>query len=156
MSIPMAIGARKDIPRRERLAARAAVAAARLLAALPPRRIRAVLNLARAGACPATAAQAQAARDAVAAVSTRCAGQYCLQRSLAVALLCRMAGTWPTWRTGIRTAPFQAHAWVEVDNRPIGEPRPAGYYTPTVTVGPRLKRLSLARALSGQLCPWPR
>lgn len=140
----MSIGREQPLSRRRRLTARIVVAAARPLSALPPRRIRAALNLVRRGARPATAAQAQAARAAVTAVSTRCAGQYCLQRSIATALLCRLSGTWPTVRTGIRTAPFRAHAWIEADGEPIGEPRPAGYYTPTVTVAParRLGRWS--------------
>ncbi|WP_443072538.1 lasso peptide biosynthesis B2 protein [Streptomyces sp. RPT161] len=55
----------------------------------------------------------------------------------ASALLCRLGGTWPTWCTGVRTTPFRAHAWVEVGGVPIGEPVPAGYYTPTLKVPPR-------------------
>ncbi|TVL90274.1 lasso peptide biosynthesis B2 protein [Streptomyces sp. SAJ15] len=61
------------------------------------------------------------ARHAVVAVSVTCAGQGCLQRSVATALLCRLAGTWPDWCTGIRTNPFLAHAWVEGDGEPVGE-----------------------------------
>ncbi|GAA0490035.1 lasso peptide biosynthesis B2 protein [Streptomyces sp. NPDC046215] len=134
MSCPIALGRAAPPPVRRRLAARLAALAARLLAALPPRRIRTALTVLRTGAAPATAGQALAAREAVVAVSTRCAGQNCLQRSLATALLCRMGGTWPTWCTGVRTAPFRAHAWVEVDGVPIGEREPPGYYTPTLTV----------------------
>ncbi|MFC4912921.1 lasso peptide biosynthesis B2 protein [Actinomadura gamaensis] len=104
-----------------RLAARPAVTAARLLAALPPRRIVAVLSLLRRGARPATYEEALAARRDVTAASTSCAGNYCLPRSLAVVLLCRSRGYWPTWCTGVRTPPFAAHAWVQVDGRPVGE-----------------------------------
>ncbi|MFG3256070.1 lasso peptide biosynthesis B2 protein [Streptomyces sp. NPDC048172] len=136
MSVPFALEERPSVPLRRRLAARLAVAAARALIPLPPRRLRAALRLLRTGARPATTAQAAAARDAVVTVSTRCAGQHCLQRSLATALLCRMTGNWPTWRTGVRTSPFRAHAWVEADGQPIGEPHPAGYYTPTITIAP--------------------
>jgi hypothetical protein len=136
MSTPLTLEPQRALPLRRRLPARLAVAAARILAAQPPRRIRAVLRLIRTGARTATTAQAHDARDAVVAVSTRCAGQHCLQRSLAAALLCRMTGAWPTWRTGVRTSPFRAHAWIEADGRPIGEPHPADYYTPTMTVGP--------------------
>ncbi len=136
MSTPIALGERRALPPGRRLAARLAVAAARVLAALPPRRIRTVLKLVRTGARPAAAAQALGARDAVMAVSARCAGRHCLQRSLATVLLCRMSGTCPTWRSGVRTAPFRAHSWVEAGGRPVGEPHPAGYYIPTVTVGP--------------------
>ncbi|WP_246571827.1 lasso peptide biosynthesis B2 protein [Streptomyces tauricus] len=123
-------------PLRWRLPALLAVAIARPLSALPPRRIHAALRLARTGAAPAAAGRTLSARNAVVAVSTRCAGQGCLQRSLATALLCRMTGMWPTWCTGVRTAPFQAHAWVEAEGMPIGEPHPPGYYAPTLTVPP--------------------
>lgn len=70
------------------------------------------------------------------AVSLLCAGDGCLPRSLATALLCRLRGTWPTWCAGARTAPFAAHAWVEVAGEPVGEPHPAGYYRALVTVPP--------------------
>lgn len=69
------------------------------------------------------------------AAGARCRGQGgCLQRSLATVLLCRTRGTWPTWCAGVRTSPFRAHAWVQVDGTPIGEPEPAGYYRPMMTV----------------------
>ena len=37
---------------------------------------------------------------------------------------------------GVRTSPFGAHAWIEVDGQPIGELYPAGYYRPLITVHP--------------------
>ncbi|MFI9204099.1 lasso peptide biosynthesis B2 protein [Streptomyces sp. NPDC053048] len=134
MTPPLALW--DPLPLRTRAAAHVSVAAARLLALLPPWRIRALLGLIRRGAVPATPAQAGAARDVVVNVSTRCAGRACLQRSLAVVLLCRLRGTWPTWCTGVRTSPFRAHAWVEAEGRMVGEAEPPGYYTPTLTVGP--------------------
>jgi hypothetical protein len=103
---------------------------------LPPRHLRTVLETIRRGAPPATARQAAAARTAVVSVSLPCAGKGCLQRSIATALLCRARGTWPTWCTGVRTHPFTAHAWIEVDHQPIGEPHPAGYYTTLITIPP--------------------
>ncbi|TYB58951.1 lasso peptide biosynthesis B2 protein [Nonomuraea sp. PA05] len=112
----------------------AAVGAAHLIGRLPPARIRAVLELARRGAAPATAEQAKAARDAVMAVSLSCAGEGCLPRSIATALLCRLRGSWPTWCAGVRVHPFAAHAWVEAGNRPIDEP-PASYHR-TIVVPP--------------------
>lgn len=124
-------------PLRRRLAAHTAVCAARLLAHLPPRRLRAVLHTARRGAAPAGYAQALRARQDVIAVSTLCAGRYCLQRSLAIALLCRIGGTWPTWRTGVRTPPFAAHAWVEAQGRRVGEPDDTATYRTMLTVAPR-------------------
>lgn len=127
-------GIRPPLPRR--IAAHTAVTAARLIAHLPPRRIRALLNAARRGATPATYTQALQARQDVTAVSTLCAGRYCLQRSLATALLCRMSGNWPTWCSGVRTPPFAAHAWVEADGRRVGEPEDAATYRTMISVPP--------------------
>ncbi|MFS8102859.1 lasso peptide biosynthesis B2 protein [Lentzea alba] len=129
MTAPGALPERLRLPLRQRPLPLFAVFVARLLAKLRPRRLRAVLLRLRRGARPATRAEALAARSAVVAVSLRCAGeQGCLPRSIATALLCRLRGTWPTWCTGVRTSPFSAHAWVEVDGEPVGEPFPAGYY----------------------------
>lgn len=128
MSMPLAMPERKKVPLRRRVAGHTVVIAARLLARTPPRRIRKIVSLLARGARPASVDDAQRARDTVVAVSALCAGEGCLQRSLATVLLCRMAGTQPTWCTGIRTEPFRAHAWVEVGQMPVGEPWPAGYY----------------------------
>ncbi|MES4907513.1 MULTISPECIES: lasso peptide biosynthesis B2 protein [unclassified Streptomyces] len=136
MSAPMALADRDRLPLHRRVAPWLAVVAARLLARAKPARVRAVLESLRRGARPATAEQALAARRAVVAVSLRCAGQACLQRSIAAALLCRSRGVWPTWCTGVRTSPFEAHAWIEVAGEPVGEPYPAGHYRPLLSVAP--------------------
>ncbi|MEK8172034.1 lasso peptide biosynthesis B2 protein [Streptomyces sp. M19] len=104
------------------------------------------------GAVPATAAQALRARRAVVAVSRRCAshGSH-LQRSIAVALLCRAWGSWPTWCTGCAPT-LHPHAWIEAEGRLIGEPHPPGHYRPLFTVpGPshRARRGSAAHVASG-------
>lgn len=115
-------------PLRRRILAHFAITAARFIARLPPRRIRAILGALRRGATPATYEQALAARTDVVATSIRCAGKYCLLRSLATTLLCRMRGVWPTWCTGVRTPPFAAHSWVEVAGQPVGEPPDTASY----------------------------
>ncbi len=108
---------------RGQVGARLATGVALLLTRrLSPRRLRQVLRLLSRGSRPATRDQALYARQAAVTVSTRCAGLGCLQRSVAAALLCRMHGRWPDWCTGFRTDPFGAHAWVEVDGEPVGEP----------------------------------
>ncbi|MFI2077325.1 MULTISPECIES: lasso peptide biosynthesis B2 protein [Streptomyces] len=56
-------------------------------------------------------------------MSHGCSGPYCLQRSLATALLCQLGGTWPTWCTGVRTPPFATHAWAEPTDNASGNPR---------------------------------
>ncbi|MBB5122105.1 hypothetical protein AF335_08670 [Streptomyces eurocidicus] len=126
----------EHVPWRRRLKARLAVAAARPLLGLAPARLRRLCAFLRRGAAPAGYEQALAARTAVVAVSVRCAGQGCLQRSLATAVLCRLEGAWPTWCAGVRTRPFRGHAWVEADGRPVGEPYPPGYFVPMVKVPP--------------------
>jgi Transglutaminase-like superfamily len=141
MSQPMALQRRRRLPHRQRPVALVAVGAARIVAQLPPRRIRAVLTLLRHRAAPATYQQAEEALDAVLAVSVLYGGRYCLQRSLATTLLCRIRGVWPTWCTGVRTAPFIAHAWVEAEGQPVGEPHGPGYYRPLIVIPPaRLTR----------------
>ncbi|WP_119726786.1 lasso peptide biosynthesis B2 protein [Thermomonospora amylolytica] len=139
MTVPSALTRPSGVPRSHRIAARAAVAAALPLTLLPPRRLRAVLALVSRGARPARHPQAEAARNAVLAVSLTCLGaQGCLPRSLATALLCRIWGVWPTWCTGVRVKPpFGAHAWVEADGRPVGEEGPEGYLNPLIAVPPR-------------------
>jgi hypothetical protein len=122
---------------RQRPAALLAVGAARILAQLPPKRIRAALTLLRRRAAPATYHQVENAHDAILAVSVLCGGRYCLQRSLAITLLCRIRGVWPTWCIGVRTAPFAAHAWVEADGQPVGEPNLSGYYSPLIVIHPK-------------------
>ncbi|HEY8472875.1 MAG TPA: lasso peptide biosynthesis B2 protein [Natronosporangium sp.] len=136
MSGPVAMPARGRVPWRQRPAVWLAVGLARVLAAQPPHRLRWLLRQLRRGARPATVEQARAARAAVVATSPLCAGEGCLPRSIATAVLCRLRGNWPTWCTGVRTAPFAAHAWVEVAGEPVDEPYPAGYFRPTVTVPP--------------------
>lgn len=123
MSTPVSVNRAGDrLPLARRTEALIVVAVARALARIPPRRLQQLLATARTGAQPASLEQALSARHAVVSVSTFCAGNGCLPRSLAAALLCRLHGTWPTWCTGVRTAPFSAHAWIEVDGRAVGEP----------------------------------
>ncbi|MFD4407866.1 lasso peptide biosynthesis B2 protein [Nocardia sp. NPDC058499] len=123
-------------PLHQRLGPYTAVALARMLVRLPPRRLRAALTVVRRGAAPADYDRTMRARQDVIAVSTRCSGQYCLQRSVATALLCRLHGSWPTWKTGVRTSPTAAHAWVEADGRPVGEPRDTADYRTILNVAP--------------------
>ncbi|MBV8543038.1 MAG: lasso peptide biosynthesis B2 protein [Pseudonocardiales bacterium] len=136
MTQPQTVARGRRLPLRRRPAVLVAVGTARMLAHLPPRRIRAVLTALRRGAVPATYRQVEDAMDAVLAVSVLCGGRYCLQRSLATTLLCRIRGVWPTWCTGVRTSPFVAHAWVEADGRLVGEPQDPGYYHPLIVIPP--------------------
>ncbi|MBO2464978.1 lasso peptide biosynthesis B2 protein [Actinomadura violacea] len=85
---------------------------------------------------PAGRAQAERAFTVITILHPRCGGDTgCLLRSIAVAMFCRTAGTWPTWRSGVRYPPLHSHAWIEVDGRPVGEPAHLiATYTPTITI----------------------
>ncbi|MEU7135042.1 lasso peptide biosynthesis B2 protein [Streptomyces sp. NPDC046261] len=121
MTFPVVPEHRSPLTLGRRLLARLTVTVAWLLIRMPPARLRRTLGLLSRGAHPATGAQALASRRAVVSVSRTCAGQGCLQRSVATVLLCRLTGSWPTWCAGVRTEPFRAHAWVEADGLPVGE-----------------------------------
>lgn len=122
---------------RRSVSARLAVALARPLSILPPVRLRQVLALLVRGGRPPVAADVLGWRNAVNTVSRRCAGEGCLQRSIAVMLLGRLAGAPPAWKTGFRPDPFIAHAWVEVDGVPIGEPEGITHFHTVLAVGHR-------------------
>ena len=137
MSTPEAITYNpRSLPLPRRLLVRAAVAVGHLLAAQPPRRIRRVLGWLGRRAEPATLDEAKEAREAVVAVSLACAGhEGCLVRSIATVLLCRVRGKCVTWCVGVRRLPpFGAHAWVEVNGTPVGEPYPPDYFRKFFTV----------------------
>ncbi len=105
-----------------RVQALLAVAYARCLARRDPQWLERRLRRISRNARPATASETLTAYQQVISVSTRCSGRWCLDRSIAVALLLRMRGVWPEWHTGVCLNPFRAHAWVAVDGKPIGEP----------------------------------
>ncbi len=122
MTTPVVAEYAPRLPLYRQLGPRLAAGVARLLVKLPPARLARVLRVISWGARPAGYAETARARQSVVSVSTRCAGLGCLQRSVATALLCRARGRWADWCTGFRIQPFGAHAWVEVDGRPVDEP----------------------------------
>jgi hypothetical protein len=107
-----------------RIRTRLAVAGARLLARLPAIRLRRVLERLSRGARPSTFDEAAGARRSVLSASMPMHGWHaCLARSLAIALLCRLEGHWPTWCSGVTISPPPlAHSWIQVDGLPVGEP----------------------------------
>ncbi|MFI0915166.1 lasso peptide biosynthesis B2 protein [Streptomyces abikoensis] len=136
MSVAVTVDKPPRIPIHRRPLPLLAVVAGHLIGRLSPRTIRNVLTVCARGARPAGYAEARRARARVVAVSVRCAGQGCLPRSIATALLCRAGGSWPTWHAGVQTMPFRAHAWVEAENRPVDEPLSTTHMQPLVTVPP--------------------
>lgn len=99
-----------------------AISVARVIALLPALRITQVLGALRRRSRPSHVGEVSDLRAAVCRASVRCAGQGCLQRSIAVFVACRLQGHTPVWASGFRVAPFGAHAWVEVDGSTVGEP----------------------------------
>lgn len=98
------------------------VAIARVLARSSPRRLAQVLSAVARSCGPAEQSHVEVVRRQVEAVSVLCAGEGCLPRSIAIALLCASdSRAWPSWRTGVRVEPFRAHAWVECDGVATGE-----------------------------------
>ncbi|QIS10461.1 lasso peptide biosynthesis B2 protein [Nocardia arthritidis] len=118
--------------------ARFIIVVATVLTYLPPYRIRQILMVVRRGAHPASHESAVAARNAVVAVSMRCAGRDgCLVRSLSTVLLCRFFGQWPTWCIGVQNLPpFGAHAWVEAEGKLVNELVPYDYLSRLIVVPP--------------------
>ncbi|MFE7764279.1 lasso peptide biosynthesis B2 protein [Streptomyces sp. NPDC057438] len=122
MTTPAVAEQAPRLPLHRQLAPRCAAGAARLLVRLSPARLQRVLRVISKGTRPAAYGEVARARRSVVSVSTRCAGLGCLQRSVATLLLVRARGRWTDWCTGFRIQPFGAHAWVEVDGRPVDEP----------------------------------
>lgn len=134
MTTPAVAEHAERLPLRSQLRPRCAVGVARLLVLLPPARLHRLLGVISSGTRRAGYAEAARARRSVVAVSTRCAGLGCLQRSVATVLLCRWHGQWADWCTGFRTQPFGAHAWVEADGRPVDEPGDMTAFTTVLAV----------------------
>jgi hypothetical protein len=135
MTMPMTLSDRRRLAPAEWPAALVAVGVARVLARCSPYRIARVLGpLVRSARRPATPDEAGAAREVVVSASRMCAGQYCLQRSIAVVVLLGLRRRGVTLCTGVRTRPFAAHAWVETVGSPVGEPPDVASFHRTMTV----------------------
>lgn len=109
---------------------------ARGLSRLPPATLCAALSAVGHRTRRSHADEALRIRSLVCASSTRVSGMECLERSIAVFLMCRLRGHCPVWCTGFRVDPFAAHAWVEADGGPVGEPPEIASYTKATTVDP--------------------
>lgn len=136
MAIPVGPEASVRITLSERARALFAVGAGSLVARMSPRRICNFLEWVGRKSDPADAVQAGRARYAVCAVSARCSGMGCLLRSVSAFIYCRCQGTSPDWCSGFRTSPFAAHAWIEVDGCPVGEPGSLSSFVTVLSVRP--------------------
>jgi hypothetical protein len=142
MSYSMALPDRSSTNRprlRRRLVIHVVVLVARVLATLPPGRLRRVLARVCGPARPAGPGDAERWYTEVTACSARCAGwRGCLPRSISICLLARLEGTWPHWCAGVvATPPFAAHAWVEAGDQIIGDPGRPGDYRALLRVSPQ-------------------
>jgi hypothetical protein len=133
MSLPLSAQPSIATRGRRALTVRCVVSVAYLITYVRPQQIRRLLVELSRGVRPSTREQVEAARAAVCGVSERCAGEGCLQRSIATVLLCRLEGHTPSWCSGYRTAPFVAHAWVEADGVPVSEPPEVASYRRVLT-----------------------
>lgn len=136
VAIPVGPEASVRITLSERARALFAVGAGSLVARMSPRRICNFLEWVGRKSDPADAVQAGRARYAVCAVSARCSGMGCLLRSVSAFIYCRCQGTSPDWCSGFRTSPFAAHAWIEVDGCPVGEPGSLSSFVTVLSVRP--------------------
>lgn len=119
------------------LRTRGCVAVAFAVSQLRPSRIRRLMQAVVRGGRKPGIAESEYHRGLVVSVSTLCAGEGCLPRSIATALLARSYGYGVTWCTGVRDRPFSAHAWVEIDGRPVGEPADLGEYRKMIVCRPK-------------------
>lgn len=134
MSSPIPLPEPVELRRSEWFVGVIAVTLAGLLSKLSPSRLERVLKFLKRGSRGSCYARAARARNIVTSISLRCAGEGCVQRSIASVIICRLQGVWPTWNSGVRTKPFRAHAWISVDGRPVEEPESTSSFTPLISI----------------------
>ncbi|KAF6569857.1 lasso peptide biosynthesis B2 protein [Paenibacillus polymyxa] len=102
---------------------------------LPPSMIEKIFSRLTRRYPAASNEQIQVIRDAVCTVSMRCRSQGgCLRRSLAVVVATWLKRRSVSWCTGYALEPFRAHAWVELNSIPVGEPDEISLYTKVISV----------------------
>lgn len=88
---------------------------------LPPKKLSEIIEKLSKNTRKSLPMEVEGWRTSINSINVRCAGNGCLQRSVAVMLRGIIARRTPDWVSGFQVAPFIAHAWVEVDGIPIGE-----------------------------------
>jgi hypothetical protein len=127
MTTPMALdtGTRSDLIRRgDRLLAPMCLTVAEHLVRLKfGRLVAGVRHAKRTCRRPATTIEAGRITAAVHHAARHRAGRVaCLEYSLAAMLVAILRRRSLDWCIGARLMPYASHAWVETDNRPVGEP----------------------------------
>lgn len=135
MEIPLFSEQPKQVSNGARWFARLAILLSAPLNWLPPSMIEKILSRLTRRYPSASKEQVQVIRDAVCTVSKRCRSQEgCLRRSLAVVVATSLKRRSVSWCTGYALEPFRAHAWVELNNIPIGEPDEISLYSKVISV----------------------
>jgi len=135
MNIPLFPERIEQVPRRIKLLTRMALFLSAPLNRVSPQTIEQVLTHLTKRLPAATEEQVLDIRAATCAVSRRCRSQDgCIRRSLAVATATCLIRRSVSWCTGYAQDPFRAHAWVELNGKPVGEPKEIYMYTKTIDV----------------------
>ncbi|MED3801033.1 lasso peptide biosynthesis B2 protein [Lysinibacillus xylanilyticus] len=135
MDIPLFPEQPEQVSHRAKWLARLALLLSAPLNWLSPNMIEKILSRLMRRYPSASKEQVQVIRDAVCTVSKRCRSQEgCLRRSLAVVIAMWLKRRSVSWCTGYAQEPFRAHAWVELNSIPVGEPDEISLYSKVISV----------------------
>ena len=121
MSSPVRMEQRTKLSVKNKITALFCANVSFFLIKLPPKKLSEVIEKLSKNTRMALPKEVESWRTSINSINVRCAGNGCLQRSVAVMLRGIIARRTPDWVSGFQVSPFIAHAWVEVDGIPIGE-----------------------------------
>ena len=121
MSSPVRMEQRTKLSVKNKITALFCANVSFFLIKLPPKKLSKIIEKLSKNTRKALPKEVESWRTSINSINVRCAGNGCLQRSVAVMLRGIIARRTPDWVSGFQVSPFIAHAWVEVDGIPIGE-----------------------------------
>ena len=121
MSSPVRMEQRTKLSVKNKITALFCANVSFFLIKLPPKKLSKVIEKLSKNTRKALPKEVESWRTSINSINVRCAGNGCLQRSVAVMLRGIIARRTPDCVSGFQVSPFIAHAWVEVDGIPIGE-----------------------------------
>lgn len=121
MSSPVRMEQRRKLSVKNKIIALFCANVSFFLIKLPPKKLSEIIEKLSKNTRKAFPKEVESWRISINSINVRCAGNGCLQRSVAVMLRGIIARRTPDWVSGFQVSPFIAHAWVEVDGIPIGE-----------------------------------
>ena len=121
MSSPVRMEQRTKLSVKNKITALFCANVSFFLIKLPPKKLSEVIEKLSKNTRKALPKEVESWRTSINSINVRCAGNGCLQRSVAVMLRGIIARRTPDWVSGFQVSPFIAHALVEVDGIPIGE-----------------------------------